>query len=117
MGMFDFMMDAGNYSSRVVGRDDFDWGFVSTARVSDGYQPYETAIKHKEYIRNRDKQTGLMCIVEAYDTPEEAKEGHKKWLKKMTSVKLPKKLTDCANAEIAQMADMLGDKTEVFIHV
>ncbi len=95
--MFDFFMDFGNYSDRVVGRDDFDWGFVSTAKVSDGSQPIETAVQHPDY------NDGKMVIVEAYDDEDAAKAGHTKWVKSMTAETIPDSLTDCANSEIQQV--------------
>src|SRR4051794_13089256 len=95
--MFEFLLDAGNYESRKVGRNDFDWGFVSTAYCSDGEMPYETAVEHVAY------NDGQMVIVENYETAEEAAEGHDRWVKTMTADDLPEKLVDCCNAGIAQL--------------
>jgi hypothetical protein len=103
--MFNFFMDMGNYEDRKVARFDADWGMVSTARVSDGRQPYETAVCHKQY--NDDK----IVIVEAYDSVDEAKKGHERWVKTMTSKRLPKELVDCCNAEVGQFAEALGAPT------
>lgn len=75
MSMLGFLNDMDNYDDRVVGRDEFDWGYISTAQVSDGRQPIETAIGHEEY------NNGKLVIVEAYDTVEEAKVGHARWIK------------------------------------
>lgn len=100
--MFNFFEDMGNYSDRKVGRDNFDWGFVSTAKVSDGRKPYETAVEHKEY------NDGDMVIVDCYDTKEEAEKGHAKWVANMTDKTLPEKLVDCANAEIAQLCNQFS---------
>lgn len=100
--MFGFLADVGNYADRVVGRDDFDWGFISTCSVSDGAKPYETAVKHKLYCETD------MVIVEAYDNKEAAEAGHKKWLGTMTAKVLPEQLTDCCNSEVAQLADAFG---------
>lgn len=94
---------AGNYDSRKVGRDDFDWGFVSTCSVTDGEKPYETAVAHNEY-----RDAGNMVIVEHYDTKDEAAAGHAKWVQTMTTEPLPEKLVDCANAAIAQLAGAFG---------
>lgn len=33
MSMFGFLMDAENYEDRKVGRNDYLWGFISTASV------------------------------------------------------------------------------------
>lgn len=94
--MFDFLLDVGNYEDRKVDRSEFEWGFISTARVSDGSQPFETAVQHPDY------NDGSMVIVEAYATKALAQEGHKKWVEIMTAKKLPGSLTDCANSMIAQ---------------
>lgn len=95
--MFDFFRDAGNYDQRRVGRDDFDWGFVSTARVSDGVKPYETAIQSEEYAPPADPtKTDAMVIVESYDTADEARAGHAKWRALMIDAP-PAELVDCGN--------------------
>lgn len=107
LGMFNFLMDADNYAERKVGRDDFAWGFISTAQCSDGRQPYETAVLHRGYIREDGKEDS-MCIVEGYDTRKQAEAGHAKWKKKMTAKRLPRSLVDCCNAEVAQVLDALS---------
>lgn len=99
--MFSFLNDVGNYADRRVARDDFDWGFISTARVSDGRKPYETAVEHPEY------NDGKMVIVDCYDTKADAAAGHAKWKKRMTAKRLPASLTDVANAEVAQMLESI----------
>ena len=93
--MFEFLNDMENYESRCVDRFETDWGFISTARVSDGQKPFETGVKHNRYHDNR------LTIVEAYDTVEEAKAGHERWVSTMTAAELPESLTDCENAECA----------------
>lgn len=93
---------AGNYDSRKVARDEFPWGFISTAYVNDGSKPYETAVEHPDY------NAGSMVIVESYDTKVEAKRGHKKWVKRMTGKPLPVILFDCCNAGVAQLCAALG---------
>ena len=93
--MFEFLKDVDNYESRCVERSEFDWGYISTAKVNDGRKPYETAIKHTRYHDNK------ITIVEAYDTVEEAKAGHERWVSTMTADQLPESLTDCENACIA----------------
>lgn len=95
--MFDSMfggMSLQDYEKRKIGRFDKDGIFISTAAVTDGRDPYETAIEHPEY------NNGAMIIVESYKTKKDAKAGHAKWVKKMTSKRLPKSLTDCANSWI-----------------
>lgn len=104
--MFSFINDINNYDSRKVGRDDFDWGFISTARVSDGAKPYETAVEHPDY------NDGSMVIVEAYDTIKEAEAGHKKWAKAMTAKKIPDFLVDCCNSGVGSLAKAFGSETK-----
>ena len=102
--MFNFLQDMGNYESRKVDR----WNskdktkMVSTAAVSDGRKPYETAVEHPAY------NDGKMVIVECYNTKEEAQAGHDKWLNLMLTNKLPSVLEDCANCEISQLIDAIG---------
>lgn len=102
--MFEFMLDMFNYESRVVGRWDSETGdrMVSTARVSDGRDPFETAFQHPDY------NDGKMVIVESYGNEREASEGHERWVNVMTVGPLPDVLVDCANAGIAQVAQALG---------
>jgi hypothetical protein len=102
LGMFSFINDLGNYEDRKVGRDDFNWGFVSTCSVSDGRKPYETGIRHKDYNGDR------LVVVECYDSKAKAAIGHKRWVKTMTSKKLPATLKDCANAQVSQMCEVAG---------
>jgi len=105
--MFNFINDMGNYEDRCVGRNDYPWGMVSTARVSDGKRPYETAVAHTDYC-----DEGLMVIEEAYDTKPDAVAGHARWVKKMTAKKLPNKLVDCSNSGVQSMLDAFSDKDE-----
>ena len=96
--IFGFFEDMDNHNERCVGRYPKEGDFVvDTARVSDGREPYETAVQHPKY------DDGSMVIVEAYPTKAKAVVGHKKWVKKMTSKKLPEVLRDCQNAEVAQL--------------
>ncbi len=106
--MFDFLMDVGNYEDRKIDRSDFDWGYVSTARVSDGSQPFETAVCSDQYARANDlDDTSEMTIVEAYDDADDAQIGHDQWVKTMTE-NPPEGLTDCHNAGIAKFGAGLG---------
>lgn len=75
---------------------------ISTVRVNDGEKPFETAFEHPEY------NDGSMVIVEAYDTREEAMDGHGRWLKIMLEGPLPDELTDCCNAGTAQLGNAFG---------
>lgn len=89
----------------AVGRHDTVDLFISTARVSDGSKPYETAIRSVLYDMD-----GSMCIVEAYNTKEDAKAGHEKWLEIMTNGPWPDELVDCQNARISQMREEIRFK-------
>ena len=100
--MFNFMMDVGNYDSRKVDRYEEGDVFVSTAGVSDGQKPFETAVARPEY------NDGKMVIVEMYDTEAAAQIGHCNWVKTMTSDDLPDYLRDCGNAGLAQLIDLVG---------
>lgn len=100
---FNFLQDMGNYQDRKVDRFESDDLIVSTARVSDGLQPYETAIAHRYY------NDGNLIAVQGYDSKQEAQDGHDKWVKIMTDENLPDSLTECANAEMA--AQFLGKRT------
>lgn len=99
--MFEFLMDTDNYDDRCVGRfDDEQKGtMVSTAMVSDGKEPYETAIIYPGF------NDGDMMIVEAYSSKDRAKKGHSKWLKKVKSGNLPDTIEDCMNAKLCSLLD------------
>ncbi len=96
--MFDFLGMDGNYEDRKVGRHETENLFVSTVEVTDSDKPYETAVQHKSYNDN------ALIIVELYDTIKQAKTGHKKWIKKMTSKKLPSELKDVSTSTISKLA-------------
>lgn len=96
------MMD--NYDERKVERyDDKDGRMVSTAAVTDGKHPYETAIEHSEYAK------GNMIIVEAYNTREEAVAGHARWVTTITKGPLPKEIKDCLNSGVSQLSSAAGN--------
>jgi hypothetical protein len=101
MGMFDFLKDIENYEDRLVDRHESMAGeeylIVSTCRVSDGAQPYETAVSHDDY------SDGDWIVVEAYSLKKHAQRGHNRWVKKMTTDPLPKVLKDCTNSEISKL--------------
>lgn len=67
--------------------------------MSDSLHPYETAVGHPEY------NNGEWVIVEAYDTEEDARNGHEKWVKTMTGDSLPNELKDVSTATLARMLD------------
>lgn len=79
--MFGFLNMMGNYEERKVARwpDSEEEWIVDTAAVCDSAQPFETAIQHPRY------NSGSMVIVELYDTKEEAKIGHDKWVEIMSA--------------------------------
>ena len=114
--MFSFFDMVGTYEDRKVDCTPFSWGFVSTARVNDGRQPYETAVQSNEYGTVRDlKKTNEMIIVEAYDNSSDAQEGHDKWCKVMEEDP-PFELIDCLNAEITRAESEAGREfTEIRI--
>lgn len=95
----------GNYKERCVDLFESEDGTcrVSTALVTDGDRPYETAFQHPAY------NDGHMVIVESYDTKEDAQEGHNKWLKIMKEGPLPDKLVDCGNSGISQLCNAMGN--------
>ncbi len=96
--MFDFLGMRGNYDTRKVARFDEGELLVSTARVTDGSKPFETAVEHPDY------NEGKMVIVEAYDDKDSAQSGHDRWVQTMTTTPLPQMLTDCCNSEIGEFA-------------
>ena len=102
--MFDFLMDMGNIAERRVAVYEEDDLFVSTVRVSDSTQPFETAVEHPNY------NDGKLVIVEQYDTKAEAEAGHEKWLAEMTADVLPVTLTDVSGSGVAQLCDAFGDE-------
>jgi hypothetical protein len=91
---FSFFDMAYNYESRKVARTEIEGGFISTASVTDGAQPYETAISHPQY------NYGSVIAVEAYDSLEAAKAGHQRWVEAMSLPELPESLIDCRNGEV-----------------
>ena len=100
---FDFLQDTDNYEERKVDRFEKDDMIIDTCYASDTGL-YETAISHPKY------NGGSWIIVEEYENREEAQKGHNKWVKKMTSKKLPKNLKDVSSTDIAElMRDIDGD--------
>lgn len=93
--MFDFLSMADNYESRKVGLHKAGDLVVSTAAVTDGEHPYETAVKHPDYNGNS------LIIVESYDSKEDAQAGHDRWISTMSAEPLPDFLQDCQNSKIS----------------
>ena len=100
--MFNFIPMLGNYDTRRVERHDDGDLIISTAYVTDGSHPYETAVAHPDY------NEGSFVIVESYDSKEDAEQGHVRWIDTMTNEPLPDKLVDCANSGISQLALAVG---------
>ncbi len=99
-----------NYEERKVAPAyDSDGIVVSTARVTDGVLPYETAVKHPAY------GGGEMVIVENYRSKSAAAKGHHKWIERMTAKKLPEKLIDCNNSNISQFGLSVGFKQKPLV--
>ena len=96
--MFNFLDMAFDYDQMAVDRFEGLGMCIDTARVTDGSQPYETGVAHPEY------NGGKWIIVEAYDTKEEAKKGHAKWVQVMTE-NPPDQLVDCQNSYISNLLD------------
>lgn len=114
--MFDFLNMAGNYDQRKVDRTEYEHGFISTAKVTDGDHLYETAVSDRRYARKSNGDTEQMVIVEAYDTMHDAQEGHDRWVRKMLCLTPPEGLKDCLNASVAQMGGVFGcDFDEEFV--
>lgn len=87
----------GNYKERLVENTKVGEGQVDTVRVTDCDQPFETAISHPLYNK------GDWIIVENYDTKEDAKLGHAKWVERLEA--LPKSFTDVNQCHIAKIAE------------
>ena len=96
------------YEERMVDRYEWDDHFVSTAATEDGGRPYETGIYHDNYNEH-------VTVVEEYDTIEEAREGHKKWVKIMTTEPLPDKLIEASRTGIMRLMEIVDpERTEEF---
>ena len=106
--MFNFLNMMGNYEDREVANYDDGTLFVDTAEVNDGNKPYETAVSHPDYNNNK------MVIVQSYDTIEEAKEGHDHWVDLMKN-NPPEYLRDCANADVAQLLEIMSEDAMIFL--
>ncbi len=101
-----FMEMMGNYESRKIGNHEGDDFVVSTCRVNDSDQPFETAVSCKEL------NDGKWIIVEMYDYTKQAELGHEKWIEHMqTTPKKDLELKDVSTSEIKKMLDGLcGDE-------
>ena len=70
MDIFDFMQDIDNYEERKVANFQKGDLVIDTCAVSDSINPYETGICHPDY------NDGDWVIVETYEDPDAAMEGH-----------------------------------------
>jgi hypothetical protein len=95
--LFNFLRDESNYKERKVANFHKGDLIVDTCRVSDGRRSFETGVKHPAY------NEGSWVIVACYGTKEQAGEGHKEWVGRMTAKELPEELIDCANSGIQQL--------------
>lgn len=102
--MFNFLNMLDNYDDRKVNRFENEDMIIDTCGVTDGDNPYETAIAHFLYD---DKN---WIIVESYETIDEAKKGHEKWVKLMIE-NPPEYLRDCCNSAISKFVERFGDET------
>ncbi len=107
-GMFDFLLDVGNYEERKVKNYEAGALEVDTCKVSDQPEPYEyeTAIRHREYNDYK------WIIVEMYKTKSKSISGHLKWVKVMTAKKLPEKIVDVSDIGFTKMMDILQKEGE-----
>ena len=104
--MFSFLQDMDNYEERKVDRYEKDDLIIDTCFASD-IGKYETAIQHPQYDK------GKWIITEEYETESLAKIGHEKWVKIMTSEKLPGKLINVSSAcAISILRDCFNENLE-----
>jgi len=96
----------GNYQDRAIDRYEVDNVVIDTCSVTDSAQPYETGVRHPNY------NDGLYVIVEMYDTKEQARKGHDKWVKIMTAETLPDKLVDVSSATVAELWRCMTQKSK-----
>ena len=100
--LFGFFSMANDYEQRAVARREADGLLVDTCKVTDSRHDYETAVSHLAY------NDGKWVIVEVYDTEEQARAGHDKWVKVMTAISLPDRLFDVSTATIKEFGEALG---------
>jgi len=100
--MFSFLNDMGNYEERKIANYENNGVEVDTCFCSDTEKAIETAVRHPKY------NDGKWIIVDYADTVPEALLKHNKWVKKMTSEKLPKEIKDVGTAVIAKLVDVFS---------
>jgi hypothetical protein len=110
-GIFGFFDMLDNYEDRKIARYEDGDILVSTAKITDSaHYTLETAIRHPFY------NDGQHIIVETYNTVEDAKVGHERWVKVIQG-ELPESLTDVSNIPITELADIFnpsGDGWRVY---
>lgn len=103
--MFNFM----GRTNQPIERFEIDgYVVVDTSMVSDSSHPYETAVSHINYNPNS------WIVVEMYNTEEEAKIGHQKWVDRMSDKdNLPETLTDVwlKQQDIIQVVPWIPEET------
>ena len=86
----------GNYEERLVENTKINGAVIDTVMVTDSYEPYETGIAHPNF------NDGKWIIVEMYNSKEQARAGHKKWVN-MFRYSLPKELKDVSTSTIKKL--------------
>jgi hypothetical protein len=76
--------------------------------MTDSDHFYETGISHISY------NNGDWIIVEGYDTEEDARNGHNKWVKIMTDESLPAILNDVSTSFLAKALDEFSSDEKSF---
>lgn len=107
-GIFDFMMMKPEPIARFELPDIFGRrGMVvdTCGGINDSKHEYETAVAHPSY------NDGKWIVVEGYDTEEEARDGHEKWVKIMTAESLPSILNDVSTATTAKICEEFNGKS------
>ena len=96
----------GNYEQRKVANHKDDNVTVDTVRITDSDHNFETAVLSDEY------KSGKWIVLEEYDTIEQAKVGHDKWVKIMTTEPLPETITDVSTSNVVNALREAGGQTE-----
>ena len=86
--MFEWLDMIGNYEQRKVANFKNDIFEIDTAYVTDRTQPYETAIRHKNFNYNN------WIVLGWSSTKEQAQEDHDKWIERFLNSPYPEKITD-----------------------
>ena len=89
-----------SYENRKISRHDDDNGFVSTCRVDDSDDPFETAINHKKF-------GSKTVVVETYTELELAKKGHKRWVDTYLN-NLPETIYDVGTSPFSKICNLFG---------